>query len=233
MFFLWLLCIELAPALAGCYHYYSHTGCEFLQKLDLTVNFVGDLLSVEGLKRNVHLEELYLTGNPCTDYEGYREYVVATLPQLKFLDGKEITKSERILAQQKLKEVCKKIAEQQKAYQEKREREKREYEEKKAKGRRRKDKDVGYGENGSDRPGFNKRWYTDPSAHLEGGAGKTKDSAEETNQGEDDQEQRRSESEGEEEEGFMDETTAYTPESRVETSKYIAEQRKAKGKEVE
>lgn len=25
----------------------------------------------------------YLTGNPCTEYEGYREYVVAILPQLE------------------------------------------------------------------------------------------------------------------------------------------------------
>lgn len=42
----------------------------------------------------------YLTGNPCTDFEGYRDFVVATLPQLKWLDGKEISKSERILASQ-------------------------------------------------------------------------------------------------------------------------------------
>lgn len=32
--------------------------CEFLEKLDLTVNFVGDLLSVESLKHNCHLREL-------------------------------------------------------------------------------------------------------------------------------------------------------------------------------
>jgi len=25
----------------------------------------------------------YLTGNPCTDFDGYRDYVIATLPQLK------------------------------------------------------------------------------------------------------------------------------------------------------
>lgn len=40
----------------------------------------------------------YLTGNPCTDYEGYREYVIATLTQLRSLDGTEVEKSERILA---------------------------------------------------------------------------------------------------------------------------------------
>lgn len=58
-------------------------GCENLQKLDLTVNFVGCLSSVESLKHNLHLRELFLVGNPCTAFQGYREYVVVTLPQLK------------------------------------------------------------------------------------------------------------------------------------------------------
>lgn len=39
-------------------------------------------------------------GNPCTDYEYYREYVVATLPQLRELDMREIERSERIKALQ-------------------------------------------------------------------------------------------------------------------------------------
>jgi len=75
-------------------------GCESLQKLDLTVNFVGELTSIESLKGNYHFKELYLTGNPCTEYEGYREYVIATLDHLQWLDGKEIEKSARILAKQ-------------------------------------------------------------------------------------------------------------------------------------
>ncbi len=58
-------------------------GCESLQKLDLTVNFVGRLSSVESLKHNIQLTELFLVGNPCTEFEGYRQYVVASLPQLK------------------------------------------------------------------------------------------------------------------------------------------------------
>lgn len=92
-------------------------GCEFLEKLDLTVNFVDDLLSVESLRDNRNLRELFLTGNPCTDYDGYRDYVIATLPQLAWLDGKEITKSERILAMQKLSDLCQKITmQQQKAH---------------------------------------------------------------------------------------------------------------------
>lgn len=58
-------------------------GCESLQKLDLTVNFVGMLSSVESLKHNLHLRELYLVGNPCAEFQGYRQYVMACLPQLQ------------------------------------------------------------------------------------------------------------------------------------------------------
>jgi protein TilB len=50
----------------------------------------------------------YLVGNPCTEVEGYRSFVIATLPQLtvriifdvKQLDGRDIEKSERIIAAQ-------------------------------------------------------------------------------------------------------------------------------------
>ncbi|GIL63920.1 hypothetical protein Vafri_17924 [Volvox africanus] len=81
--------------------------CESLKKLDLTINFVSKagLLTVESLRSNIHLEELYLLGNPCTDWHGYRQYVVAKLPQLKKLDGQAIKPSERISAQQVLPEL--------------------------------------------------------------------------------------------------------------------------------
>ncbi|XP_021927882.1 protein tilB homolog isoform X3 [Zootermopsis nevadensis] len=82
-------------------------GCESLQKLDLTVNFVGELTSVQSLKNNIHLQSLYLTGNPCADFKGYRKYVIVTLPQLKILDGQEIERCERILAAQEYEEVKK------------------------------------------------------------------------------------------------------------------------------
>ncbi|XP_020280757.1 protein tilB [Pseudomyrmex gracilis] len=75
-------------------------GLESLKKLDLTVNFIGDLQSVKTLRCNENLEQLILMGNPCTDYEYYREYVVATLPQLRELDMREIERSERITALQ-------------------------------------------------------------------------------------------------------------------------------------
>ncbi|KAG1686954.1 hypothetical protein DVH05_026717 [Phytophthora capsici] len=79
--------------------------CEFLNKLDLTVNFVDfDTLeeSIDHLKPLQHLRELYMLGNPCqSNWEtGFREYVIASLPQLEILDGKEIQRSDRIKALQ-------------------------------------------------------------------------------------------------------------------------------------
>lgn len=50
--------------------------CEFLNKLDLTVNFVDlDELesSVDAMRGNLHLKDLYMMGNPC---------------QVKYNDGK-------------------------------------------------------------------------------------------------------------------------------------------------
>ena len=61
--------------------------CENLEKLDLTVNFIADLTSVESLRANRELRELYLNGNPCCAYDGYRDYVVATLPQVGWMRG--------------------------------------------------------------------------------------------------------------------------------------------------
>ncbi|XP_016385320.1 protein tilB homolog [Sinocyclocheilus rhinocerous] len=99
-------------------------GCESLQKLDLTVNFVGKLSSVESLKQNVLLRELYLVGNPCTEFHGYRQYVVSCLPQLQWLDGKEIRRGERIQALQELDAVRRHVLEQEAEYLEKREEQK-------------------------------------------------------------------------------------------------------------
>nr|CAB3263528.1 protein tilB homolog [Phallusia mammillata] len=102
--------------------------CESLKKLDLTVNFVGELTSIESLKKNIFLEDLYLTGNPCTQFEGYQEYVIATLPQLKWIDGHEIEKSERIKAMQEIEEIRKSILTQQQSYLQKRLEQKEDFE---------------------------------------------------------------------------------------------------------
>eukprot|EP00056_Hartaetosiga_gracilis_P018763 m.11780 g.11780 ORF g.11780 m.11780 type:complete len:438 (+) comp7041_c0_seq1:146-1459(+) len=78
---------------------------ECLEKLDLTINFIFNVKDVDRLKANEHLRELYLTGNPCASYSGYREYVITALPNLELLDGKEILKSERIKAKQLLPDL--------------------------------------------------------------------------------------------------------------------------------
>ena len=85
---------------------------EFLKKLDLTVNFIGlDTLedSIAELRYNRSLKELYLMGNPCTDWEGCKSFVIAVLPNLKEYDGKEITRSERIVANQQLPNTVKEL----------------------------------------------------------------------------------------------------------------------------
>ncbi len=64
---------------------------ESLKRLDLTLNFIGTLIpDLEEMRRNKALEELMLMGNPCAKFEGYREFVVATLPQLRVLDGVDV-----------------------------------------------------------------------------------------------------------------------------------------------
>lgn len=54
--------------------------------------------------------------NTFTDYHGYRDYVVSVLPQLEFLDGEKIRKSERIMALQNFPKTEKNIKAQQKVY---------------------------------------------------------------------------------------------------------------------
>ena len=65
---------------------YLH-GCESLQKLDMSVNFVAvdRLSSVTSLQHNTSLREVHLLGNPCTGWSQHRQYVVAVLPQLETL----------------------------------------------------------------------------------------------------------------------------------------------------
>lgn len=79
--------------------------CESLNKLDMTLNFV-DLEDLEDSCDEMawceDLVEVYFTGNPCTDWDKYREYVIAKVPQLQRLDGEDITRSERLTAKTKL-----------------------------------------------------------------------------------------------------------------------------------
>ena len=132
--------------------------CEFLEKLDLTLNFVDvDALEdvVDELAQLRSLRELFLLGNPCmghdvmsggvseptdsadvmaelaeqlqisapsTDdtadgqqqqsssgWKGCRPYVIARLPNLCTLDGKDVLRSERILATRRLPELVEEL----------------------------------------------------------------------------------------------------------------------------
>lgn len=79
--------------------------CESLNKLDLTLNFIDveDLKeSLENLEWCPNFTELYLTGNPCTDWPNYRQYTIAKVETLLRLDGTEIEKSERLEAKTRL-----------------------------------------------------------------------------------------------------------------------------------
>ncbi|KAK2822796.1 hypothetical protein Q5P01_022861 [Channa striata] len=197
-------------------------GCESLQKLDLTVNFVGCLSSVESLQHNIHLRELFLVGNPCTQFEGYRQYVVASLPQLKWLDGTEISRSERIQAHQGLGEVKRQVWEQEVEYLRRRAKEKEEAQREKA-GDEKGNKER--------KPGFDGRWYTDinsPVPELE--ENKENQEAEKNTKPKRtspdlDEEQR--------EKDFWHTPCPFTPESRLEAHRHIEEKRRAKEKEKE
>ena len=82
--------------------------CESLNKLDLTLNFVDveDLQeSLEHLDWCPNLDELTMTGNPCTDWNNYKQYTIAKVPQIKRIDGEDITKSERLEAKNKLAQL--------------------------------------------------------------------------------------------------------------------------------
>ena len=59
--------------------------CESLNKLDMTLNFVD----IEDLEESCdemawceNLNDIYFVGNPCTDWEHFREYVIAKCPQV-------------------------------------------------------------------------------------------------------------------------------------------------------
>ncbi|XP_033181547.1 dynein axonemal assembly factor 11 isoform X2 [Mastacembelus armatus] len=191
-------------------------GCESLQKLDLTVNFVGRLSSLESLKHNIHLRELFLVGNPCTEFEGYRQYVVASLPQLKCLDGTEISRSERIRASQGLEEVKRRVWEQEREYLRRRAREKEEAQRKEA-GEEKGNKER--------KPGFDGRWYTDINNTVPGLEENKENQEVETITPELDEEQQERE--------FWHTPCTFTPESRLEVHRHLEDKKRAKEKEKE
>ncbi|XP_040026765.2 dynein axonemal assembly factor 11 [Gasterosteus aculeatus] len=194
-------------------------GCESLQKLDLTVNFVGRLSSVESLQHNVHLTELFLTGNPCSQFEGYRQYVVAALPRLQWLDGTEISRSERLRASQRLEEVRRRVWEQEEEHLRRRAGEKEEERRKKGgcwpapEENREANKEENQEEKEDNRE--------------ENQEEKKNRKAEENPAPNDPEEEERLEKE------FWHTPCAFTPESRLETHRHLEEKKKAKERQTE
>ncbi|XP_048019946.1 dynein axonemal assembly factor 11 isoform X3 [Megalobrama amblycephala] len=180
-------------------------GCESLQKLDLTVNFVGKLSSVESLKQNLHLRELYLVGNPCADFHGYRQYVVAVLPQLQWLDGKEIGRAERIQALQELDAVRGCVLEQEAEYLEKREKQKR--------------------------SGLKETSVTGEQEHPQINQSLT-ENHNRTHQNPESSSKTHTDAEDMERE-FWEKPCAFTPESRLEAHRHLEDKKRAKEKERE
>ncbi|XP_066873323.1 dynein axonemal assembly factor 11 isoform X5 [Kogia breviceps] len=192
-------------------------GCEGLTKLDLTVNFIGELSSVKALQHNIHLKELFLMGNPCADFDGYRQFVVATLQQLKWLDGKEIERSERIQALQDFPEVEQQIREQEKAYCLKRAKDKEE-------AQRKLQEEENEGQREGRHTGFDGRWYTDIIATLPSSEESKDDvQAPEIQEGEC---KKKKLDNVEDDLEFWNKPSLYTPESRLETLRHMEKQRK-------
>ncbi|XP_053414242.1 dynein axonemal assembly factor 11 isoform X2 [Nycticebus coucang] len=196
-------------------------GCEWLTKLDLTINFIGELSSVKTLQHNIHLKELFLMGNPCADFDGYRQFVVATLQQLKWLDGKEIERSERIQALQNYPEIKQQIREQEKAYCLRRTKEKEEAQRKLQEEHKREPKKK------RSHPGFDGRWYTDIGATLSSLENKDCLQGPEI-QGEEHNNKKLDESEDDVE--FWNKPSFFTPESRLETLRHMEKQREKQEK---
>nr|KAF6300650.1 leucine rich repeat containing 6 [Myotis myotis] len=195
-------------------------GCEGLTKLDLTVNFIGELSSVETLRGNIHLRELFLVGNPCADFDGYRQFVVATLRQLKWLDGKEIERSERIQALQDFPEVERQVREQEKAYCRRRARDKSE-----AQRKLREEQERGEKEG---HPGSDGRWDADVAADPPPSVGsRDHPQAPEVQEGEP---SKKKVDDVEDDLEFWNKPCSFTPESRLETLRHMEKQRKDKEK---
>ncbi|XP_042312483.1 dynein axonemal assembly factor 11-like [Sceloporus undulatus] len=189
--------------------YLVHLCCSLIPVLGLKVTH-------KIIKKNHHLRELFLTGNPCTDFEGYRQFVVSTLHQLRVLDGREIERSERIQAIQNYAKVEKQIQKQEQAYLLKRREEKEEAERRMQEKEKQKKRNLG----------FNGRWYTDINAtncySVEGT--KSHQKAGEKNE----YHELLMEDDDEEERVFWEEPVPHTPEARLEAHRYVEEKRKAK-----
>lgn len=69
-----------------------------LSVLYFHANNVSKLSEVDKLGSLVNLRSLAVHGNPIENSEGYKQYVISKIPQLKTLDFATIIKSDRVTA---------------------------------------------------------------------------------------------------------------------------------------
>ncbi|XP_070923917.1 dynein axonemal assembly factor 11 isoform X4 [Macaca nemestrina] len=152
-------------------------------------------------------------GNPCAFFDHYREFVVATLPQLKWLDGKEIEPSERIKALQEYSIIEPQIREQEKDHCLKRAKLKEEAQ--------RKHQEEDKNEDKRSNAGFDGRWYTDINATLSSLESKDHLQAPDT-----EEHNTKKLDNSEDDLEFWNKPCLFTPESRLETLRHMEKQRK-------
>ncbi|XP_069322067.1 dynein axonemal assembly factor 11 isoform X2 [Eulemur rufifrons] len=161
-------------------------------------------------------------GNPCTDFDGYRQFVVATLQQLKWLDGKEIERSERIQALQNYPVIEQQVREQENAYCLKRAKDKEEAQRKLQEEHEDEDKRK------RSNPGFDGRWYTDINATLPSSL-ESKDHLQAPEIQEEEHNKKKLD-ENDDDLEFWNKPSLFTPESRLETLRHTEKQRKKQEK---
>ncbi|XP_035743683.1 leucine-rich repeat and guanylate kinase domain-containing protein-like [Vespa mandarinia] len=67
-----------------------------LRFVDLKFNKIVDLLEVSNLKGSIH--EIDLRGNACAKWPNYRDVILFTIPSVMFIDGVEVSITEKISA---------------------------------------------------------------------------------------------------------------------------------------
>ncbi|TNJ29013.1 putative U2 small nuclear ribonucleoprotein A' [Giardia muris] len=71
---------------------------ESLEKLDLTANQIHNYRDFRSLSGLTRLRELFVMGNPLQQYPYWREFLIVVIPSLAALDGRAITREDRIMA---------------------------------------------------------------------------------------------------------------------------------------
>lgn len=79
--------------------------CPSITSLDLSHNKLHDVGLLEVLKKLPNLACLYLTGNPfVSNLKNYRKTLIASLPELKYLDDRPVFETERYVVRERERE---------------------------------------------------------------------------------------------------------------------------------